>query len=72
MRILFEPKPEIEPKIRASIYLQVSLKERLREIAKIEEVSLNEVCRVFLDLTADEYLSNHNGNHHRDSPWLYD
>lgn len=71
MRFFFET-PETNPKTRASIWIEEELKARLKEIADLEEVSFNEVCRVFLDLMAEEYEADLRTPSAGETPWLYD
>jgi hypothetical protein len=72
MEIFFEPKPEIKPKERMSVFIEVDLKKRLKKISEIECVSLNQVCRVFLSLMVEEYQSNIKETRLEDFPWLYE
>jgi hypothetical protein len=72
MRIFFETKPDIIIKERASIWLESDLKQRLTQIGKIEDVSLNHVCRVLLGFAVEEYETNERNERVEDTPWLYD
>ena len=72
-RNFFEDKPNIRPKDRMSTWIDVDLKKKLKQIGKLEEVSLNNVCRVFLDLMVEEYMNDRNKVlEDRDTPWLYE
>ena len=74
MRIFFEPKPVVEPSVRMSTWLPKDLKERLKRISEIEDVSLNQVCRVFLDLMTDQYdeENKRRNENFEETPLLYD
>jgi|APSaa5957512622_1039677.scaffolds.fasta_scaffold245369_1 hypothetical protein len=72
MDIFFQPKTNLEPHERVSLWIPRSLKQKLKRISEDELVSLNEVCRTFLNaMVVDQDSEVENNNCDDDRPWLY-
>jgi hypothetical protein len=76
MRIFFNRPERPAEKERLSLWVDRSLKDRLRLIAQQEDLSINHVSRIFMQLMVDEYAKMIKDDHenYEDSatPWLYD
>ena len=70
-RNFFEDKIETKTKERISLWIEKDLKKKLKEIGQTESVSLNQVCREFLDLMIEQYEMTERNVVLEDTPWLY-
>lgn len=57
---------------RTSLYIEKALKDRLRLISEQEMLPINQICKEFLKLQADEWEAEQNNESTVDSPFLYD
>jgi len=71
MEIFFRPKTDLEPHERISLWVPRTLKQKLKGISEVELVSLNEVCRAFLNAMVVDQDSEVEISDCDDRPWLY-